>query len=199
MSMLGHTSHTTDCGLPGLATIPYGVHMCHFYETRADLAAALVPYFVAGLHKRERCLWVTAQPLDATAATAELRKAGLDVGALTRSGALVISDAASFFANVRMGSEVVDLWMEEERRALAAGYTGLRVTGNTNFVPAADWSKFMDYEELMNQACADRRIVALCSYLRERCGATEIAEAVQRHSCTLDRPDEGWRILTASV
>jgi two-component system, sensor histidine kinase PdtaS len=79
MSMPGHTgaSHTTECGLPGLATIPYGVHMCHFYETRAELAAALVPYFVAGLRKQERCIWITAQPLDAAAAAAELRDAGL--------------------------------------------------------------------------------------------------------------------------
>ena len=192
-------AHTTECGLPGVTTIPYGIHMCHFYETRAELAAALVPYFVAGLKKQERCIWVTAAPLDAAAAATELRKAGLNVGALTRSGALVISDAASFFANVRMGSEVVELWMDEERRALAAGYAGLRVTGNTNFVPAAAWSKFMDYEELMNQACPERRIVALCSYLRERCGATEIAETVQRHSCTLERPDQGWRIIPGQV
>jgi len=191
--------HTTECGLPGVTTIPYGVHMCHFYETRAELAAALVPYFVTGLRKRERCLWVTAEPLDATAAAAELRRAGLNVEALARAGSLVIRDAASFFAGVTMGSEVVDLWLDEERRALEAGYTGLRVTGNTNFVSPADWSAFMDYEELMNQACPERRIVALCSYLRERCGATEIAEAVQRHNCTLDRPDQGWRILPGRV
>lgn len=192
-------AHITECGLPGVTTIPYGVHMCHFYETRADLAAALVPYFVAGLKKQERCIWVTAAPLDAAAAATELRNAGLNVGALTRSGGLVISDAASFFAHVTMGPGVVELWMEEERRALAAGYAGLRVTGNTNFVPAADWSKFMDYEELMNQACPERRIVALCSYLQERCGATEMTEAVQRHSCTLDRPDQGWRIIPGQV
>jgi hypothetical protein len=192
-------AHTTDCGLPGVATIPYGIHMCHFYDTRAELAATLVPYFVAGLKKQERCIWITAEPLGAAAAAAELRKAGLNVDALERSGKLVIRDYASFFAHVTMGPEVVNLWMEEERRALAAGYHGLRVTGNTNFVSPGDWSKFMDYEELMNQACPERRIVALCSYLRERCGATEIAQTVQRHSCTLERPDEGWRIIPGQV
>ena len=99
-----------------------------------------------------------------------------------------------------MGSEVVDLWMDEERRALAAGYNGLRVTGNTNFVTPDDWSTFMDYEELMNQACQERRIVALCSYLRGDAPPPNVASTPsQRHSCTLDRPDEGWRILTARV
>jgi hypothetical protein len=43
---------------------------------REDLAAALVPYFVAGLHNHERCVWVTAEPLCAEAAAAELLLAG---------------------------------------------------------------------------------------------------------------------------
>jgi hypothetical protein len=193
--------HTTDCGLPGLATIPYGVHMCHFYETRADLAAALVPYFVAGIGRQERCVWITAQPLDAAAAAAELRDAGLNVDALTRSGRLEIRDHASWYSNgaPRTGAELVSLLLEEERRALAEGYSGLRISGNVGFVTPADWHRFMEYEGLLNRTCADRRIVALCSYLREHCPASEIVEVVQRHSCTLDRPDEGWRILPARV
>jgi len=41
-------SNLTDCGLPGIRNIPYGVHMCHFYRGREELAAVLVPYFAAG-------------------------------------------------------------------------------------------------------------------------------------------------------
>jgi two-component system, sensor histidine kinase PdtaS len=193
--------HVTDCGLPGVTTIPYGVHMCHFYETRADLAAALVPYFVAGLNRRERCIWITAAPLAATAAAAELGRAGLNVDALTRSGALVIRDHASWYgsSSVKGASDLVGLWLDEERRALTEGYSGLRVTGNTSFLSRADWPAFMAYEELLNQSCPERRIVALCSYLRERSAATDMNEVVQRHSCTLERPDEGWRIVPGRV
>ena len=36
--------HFTDCGLQGIKAVPYGIHMCHFYQQREDLAAALVPY-----------------------------------------------------------------------------------------------------------------------------------------------------------
>jgi len=28
----------TDCGLPGIHQIPYGVHMCNFYRSREELA-----------------------------------------------------------------------------------------------------------------------------------------------------------------
>jgi hypothetical protein len=72
-------SNLTDCGLPGIRHIPYGVHMCHFYRGRDELAALLVPYFAAGLRNRERCIRIAAEPLDAAAARLALAQAGVDV------------------------------------------------------------------------------------------------------------------------
>jgi hypothetical protein len=192
--------HLTDCGLNGIKAVPYGIHMCHFYQRREDLAAALVPYFVAGLKNEERCVWITAEPLDARAAEAELARAGLNVQALARKGAMIIRDTADWFAGIdRLDGakvKIMDLWLQEERRALAAGYRGLRITGNTNFVQPQDWSAFMEYEQFAEESFATQRIVALCSYRLDRRAATDVLEVVRRHSCTLDRPDEGgWQIL----
>lgn len=193
-------AHITDCGLTGIKAIPYGLHMCHFYENRADLAATLVPYFVAGLNSNERCVWITAEPLDAKAAEAELTKAGLQVPALMRKGALIIRDASDWFAGIdRLDgakSRIMDLWLEEEQRALAAGYQGLRINGNTAFVKPADWSAFMEYEEHADGVFPGRRIVALCSYFLDPRAPSDMLDAARRHSCTLDRPDDGWQLLT---
>lgn len=82
----------TECGLPGIKDIPYGVHMCHFYQGRDGLAAALVPYFAAGLRNRERCIWITAKPLIAADAKLELQKAGIDAEAAIREGSLIVRD-----------------------------------------------------------------------------------------------------------
>jgi hypothetical protein len=194
-----HAAHLTDCGLAGVREIPYGIHMCHFYETRADLAAALVPYFAAGLRKNERCIWVTAAPLHATDAAADLRKAGLDVDAALGKGALVIRDHSTWYSGDEKlkGNDVTDAWLEEETRALAAGYSGLRITGNTSFVTPAEWAPFMEYEHHINQAFSGRRIVALCSYRLAQLGAVDLLDVVRRHNCVLDRPDEGWQLLTS--
>jgi hypothetical protein len=67
--------HLTDCGLPGISRIPYGLHACHFYPDRQRLVEALVPYFLAGLRNNERCLWVAAPPLDAADARRALEAA----------------------------------------------------------------------------------------------------------------------------
>ena len=193
-------SHLTDCGLPGITQIPYGVHMCNFYRTREELIAALVPFFVAGLRNNERCIWITARPLHAVDAIAELEKAGPDVQAAIRNGSLVVRDYEEWYAQAGAlrGNQVVDLWLAEEQRALAGGYRGLRITGNVTFLRSEDWALFMEYEELVNRAFQGRRIVTLCTYHLDSCGAAEVLDVMRRHTGALDRPDEGWQILTGS-
>jgi hypothetical protein len=194
-------SHFTDCGLPGIKEIPYGVHMCNFYRTGEELAAALVPFFAAGLRANERCIWITAAPLDAATARAELARAGLDVATHLSSGALVVRDFHDWYAEAGAlkGNQVVELWLREEQRALEQGRAGLRITGNVTFLRPEEWDLFMEYEALVQQSFRGRRIVTLCTYSLQQCGASEVLDVMRRHSCTLERPDEGWQIVTAGA
>jgi len=193
------TSTLTDCGLPGIKDIPYGVHMCHFYASREELVAVLVPYFAAGLRSNERCIWITAEPLNAAQAKVELAKTGLDVDAALEKGALIVRDFSEWYSEGEhlKGTDVVDYWLAEEKRALADGYSGLRITGNVTFLTQETWPVFMEYEEVVNRAFAGRRIVTLCTYPATGCGASEVLEVVERHNCALERPDDGWQIVTA--
>lgn len=178
--------------------LPYGIHMCHFYESAEELAAALVPYFAAGLRANERCIWIAAEPLAAAQAKIAAREAGLDLDAAIASGALKLLDYSEWYseAGALKGEDVVQLWLDEERRALAQGYSGLRITGNVTFVPPEDWQVFMDYEQAIHAVLQSRRVVTLCSYRLGQCGAAEILDVARRHHCTLDHPDNGWQILT---
>jgi hypothetical protein len=53
-----------DSGITPVGNIPWGTHMCHFYETPQDLLDILIPYFKAGLDGNELCMWVVFDPLD---------------------------------------------------------------------------------------------------------------------------------------
>jgi two-component system, sensor histidine kinase PdtaS len=184
-------SHLSECGLPGIKHIPYGVHMCSFYKTRDELIAALVPFFAAGLRNNERCIWITAAPLHAADAIVELEKTGADARAAIANGSLVVRDYDDWYAEAGAlkGNQVVALWLAEEQRALAGGYSGLRITGNITFLRSEDWQVFMEYEELVNKAFQGRRIVTLCTYHLESCGAAQVLDVVRRHNVALDRPD----------
>src|SRR2546422_10169193 len=67
----------TDIAVVG--DIPWGTHLCHFYETQWDLLDTVVPYFKAGLEHNEFCLWVLAEPLTEQEAKSALRQAVPDL------------------------------------------------------------------------------------------------------------------------
>lgn len=196
--MKGEPSNLTACGLPGIREIPYGVHMCHFYEGAEDLAGILVPYFAAGLRAKERCIWIAADPLPAAQAQAALSKVYPAAEEAMRQGALVIRDFSQWYveAGSLKGKDVVELWLAEERRALAGGSNGLRITGNVTFLTPETWTEFMEYEELVDRTFQGHRIVTLCTYRLSSSSAADVLDVVHRHSCALDRPDKGWQVLT---
>jgi len=186
--------HLTECGLPGIRRIPYGLHACHFYPGRKELLEALVPYFIAGVAAGERCIWVAAPPLPAADAEQALREAWTGVDEALAKGALRIIDFDRWYADTAglKGTKVVDVWLAEEERALAQGFRGLRITGNTSFLTPADWTTFMEYEREVDRRVQGRRIIALCSYVMGQ--REKMAEIVRAHHCAFERPDSGWQV-----
>lgn len=192
----------TPCGVPGVGDVPYSSHMCHLYRSREDLVSLLLPFFTAGLRANERCIWVTAEPLDAQDAAAELSASGVDVAAEIARGALQIVDFSDWY--LRDGAtlgpeEVCDLWLAEEHSTLAAGFAGLRVSGNVTFLTDETWDAFMDYERAVDLAFRGRRIVALCTYAMQTCGVVGALDIVRRHSCALDHASDRWQIIAAGT
>jgi hypothetical protein len=187
----------TRSGLPGIDQVPVGMHACHFYADRAELVAVLVPYCIAGLRGNERCLLVTAPPLPASEAIQELRAAWVGIDEAIQTGALRVLDFDQWYASSGelKGLEVVQVWLEEEERALAEGYSGLRIAGNTSFLTPEDWATFMEYEEAVSARLGSRRIVALCSYALAVCNDVRMSEVIQTHHCGLERTKANWRVV----
>lgn len=50
-------------GIEYIDDIPWGTHICGFYQTKNDLISMLVPYLRAGLENNEYCIWVTSDPI----------------------------------------------------------------------------------------------------------------------------------------
>ena len=66
--------------------VPWGTHLCHFYETKDDLLEVLVPYFKAGLEANEACLWIISDPISVEEATNALRAAVPDIDGYLTTG-----------------------------------------------------------------------------------------------------------------
>ena len=72
-------------------------------------------------------------------------------------------------------------WQEYLDRALAGGYAGVRVTGDTAWLEKKDWKDFCEYEEALNGSIANQRLAVLCTYPLASCGAAEILDVVRTH------------------
>jgi hypothetical protein len=182
--------HITHFGLPGIDRVPFGMHARHFFSTRRELAAALVPYFAAGLRANERCLWVTASPLPAREAIRALGAAWDGVDDAVHTGALRILESEQF-----TGLDLMPFWLEEEKRTLAEGYHGLRIAANMSGLTPDDWATSMEYEQTASAALSGRRIVMLCSYVLMQCNDWQTSEAMRAHHCALERPDAHWQVV----
>jgi MEDS: MEthanogen/methylotroph, DcmR Sensory domain len=114
----------------GLRTVPHlqwGGHLAHFFGSGNELRDVLVPYFKAGLENNERCLWVTAQALDAEDARAALRAAVPDLDQRERAKHIEITNGDQWYASGEKlrPRDLVDQLVQREQEALSSGYAGL--------------------------------------------------------------------------
>ncbi len=184
-------------GIDIIGDIPWGTHFCQFYRTPQDLADLLVPYFAAGLASGEFCMWITSEPLDRAAAIRALAAAVPDIEDHLREGRIeVLPHDAWYLPDGRFESRrVLDAWAAKLEGARARGFAGLRLSGNTFWLEQAQWRAFTDYEAAVDEVIGRNRMLALCTYSLDRCGANEVLDVVRNHRFALIRRDAGWELV----
>jgi len=194
------TEHT-DSGIEAIGDIPWGSHFCQFYETPEDMVGTIVPYFKAGIDAGERCFWVAAPPLGAFEATNALRNVVPDIDRRIAQGEMEIVDHDQWGVKQQAQSvdEIIAFWMQSKDDALQGGYTGLRVTGNLNYVTSDTWDIYEEYERKAVTCFCNERIIALCSYCTLRCDAGMATDVVQNHDFALARRRGSWAMIETAA
>jgi signal transduction histidine kinase len=177
-------------GLAAMPALQWGSHVGQIFDSADELRETLVPYFKAGLENNERCLWVTAEPLPADAARAAMRIAMPDFDAREKNGQIEIHDIDSFYARGEdlQPAKLVDGILERERRAVAAGYKGLRTNGNCSWVEENQRADFLDYELRVQKAVRGRKLLCMCSFHSEPQGGPQLRDVLKHHDLVLQQP-----------
>lgn len=195
-------SEMTSTGLPGIGNVPWGSHFCQFYSTPRELAGALVPFFKAGLDNNEQCIWVTSEPFRPEAARAALRSAMPDLDQRLRNRQIEIVDFDQWYTKNGAGQDVdtlLDDWIARKEQALALGYSGLRVSGNTCWIKTRQqWRTFADYEARVNACFCDHRIIAMCSYHLGRCSGADAIEVIRNHQFAITCESGTWDVVESA-
>jgi PAS domain-containing protein len=189
-----------NSGISLIGYIPWGTHFCQFYETPEDLTGILVPYFKAGLEGNECCIWVTAEPLGEESAREAMRKAMPDFDRYLEKGQIEIVSHDRWY--LKGGTfdmqRVLNSWIDKLEHALEHGYDGVRVTGNTAWLEKRDWKSFTEYEEKLNSVIGNYRMMAICTYSLDRCGAAEVIDVVDNHQFALIRRRGKWQLMEST-
>jgi PAS domain S-box-containing protein len=197
---LGETDVLRRSGLETVGDVPWGTHFCQFYETANDLIDILVPYFKAGLGDNEFCMWVTSEPLSREEAENAMRKAVPDFAKFLKRGQMEIVSYGEWY--LKDGAfdlqRVLDAWIGKLNEALAKGYDGIRVAGNTAWLEKKDWKDFADYEEKVNSVIGKYRMIVVCTYSISKCGAAEVIDVICNHQFALIRREGKWELIESS-
>ncbi|TAJ10508.1 MAG: PAS domain S-box protein [Nitrospirae bacterium] len=187
-------------GIEVIGEVPWGTHFCQFYKTKEDLLDLLVPYFTAGLAQNEFCMWVTSEPLTEAEAMSALRQAVPDLDRYLAKGQLEIIPYTDWYrrGGVFEADRVLRGWVEKLEQARAKGFEGLRLTGNTFWLESQEWHAFADYEQKVNSVIGQFRMMALCTYSLDKCGASEVIDVVSNHQFALIKREGRWARIQSS-
>jgi len=184
-------------GIDFMGDLPWGTHLCQFYQSKEDLIKILIPYFKAGLENNEFCMWVCSEPLKTEGAKATLKKVVKNLDDYVKNGQIEILDASEWYTKSGKfdADRVLQGWVEKENQAIKRGFDGLRLTGNTFWLEKRDWRSFIEYERAVNDVIRKYRMLAICTYNLDKCGPIESIDVISTHQFALIRRESKWELM----
>lgn len=186
-----------ESGIDVIGPVPWGTHFCLFYKTRQDLIDVLAAYFAAGLKNNEYCIWITSEPFDEDDVRAYMSGYMPDFDEYVRRGQIEIIpyDRWYLIDGVFDSQRTLNGWVDKLQNALARGFSGLRLSGNTFWLEKTGWKAFLEYDEAISETISRRSMIALCTYSLDRCNADDILDVVSAHQFALSKRNGKWKII----
>jgi len=184
-------------GVNVLGDMPWGSHVCMFYESKEDLLDTVGPYFKAGLESKEFCLWASSDPVTLEEAQLGLsrRIPGFDRH-LAAGNMEILPGREWYLDGDRFDLDRINsAWDEKLRGALAKGYEGMRVSGNAFWLHTKHWKDFCEYERQLNTALKAKPMTVLCTYPMLVSGAAEVLEVARAHQLAVARRHGDWEVV----
>jgi len=159
-------------------------HLCCLYETEEEHRALLAPYLRQGLELGEKVLYIV------DAHTAEtvlkyLRDDGVEVEPYLANGQLsILTPSDAYMQDGTFDPDkMINLLRTETERALAEGYSALRVTGEMTWalrgLPGSE--RLSEYEAKLNRFFPGSKCLALCQYDRQRFQPDMLLDVLTTH------------------
>jgi len=188
-------------GIRVVGDMPWGTHICIFYETKKDLLDTAMLYFAAGLRGNEFCVWVISDPITQSDAKDALRRAVPDLDQRLVAGQIeILQGSAWYLEGGRFDlKRITGGWSDKLGWALAKGYDGMRVSGDAFWIATDHWKAFCEYEQELGRSLAGRKMIALCTYSLHASRAVDVLDVARAHQFSIARRNGDWEFLTPEL
>ena len=184
-------------GIRVMGDMPWGSHICLFYETKEDLLDANAVYIKAGLDSNEFCIWAISEPITEDEAWAVLRRDIPDLDKRAAGGQIELLHGYDWYLK---GDEfdskrITSGWHEKLQSALDKGYEGLRISGNAFWIEHNRWNEFCEYEHELDESLEGRSMLVLCTYSLGASRAVDVLDVARSHQFSVARRRGQWEFL----
>jgi DNA-binding CsgD family transcriptional regulator len=177
---------TVSMGIPGIAEIRPGTHICALYSGPAERDRLLFPFLQEGIREGDKCLCLIDDAEPATVRDGVVEQNGL---CQPRSEQLDVDRASDVY--LQSGRFSVEHMMSflSARLAVAAqsDFSLLRAAGEMSWVSLEPEGSedFFAYESAVNRIVEDKPAVFMCMYDLERFGVSMLVDVVKTHATVL--------------
>lgn len=178
-------------GISLIDEVPWGSHLSLFYENRRELYDVLTLYFKHGLENNEFCMWVVS-PSDIEGVLGALHRNVPGFDRYLERGQIEVISYTEWYLREDGSldlSRATNGWLWKMNQALARGYDGMRIAGDTVWLEKKDWNSFDEYECIVHGLIRQCRILAICTYDLSRCGVPEILNTCRNHQMAIILPN----------
>ncbi|MDQ1253926.1 MAG: hypothetical protein QG646_3140 [Euryarchaeota archaeon] len=190
-------NHLRKSGIDIIGHVPWGTHICQFFQTKDDLTDIHVNYLKEGLENNEFCLWVTSQPLEIEDAKESLRSVVPDLNIfLERQQIEIISFNDWFLTDGAFDPEKVSNGCAGKLTyVFQNGYEGFRLCVNNSWLDKEYWDSFIKFKEQMDNVIGNCQMLVLCTYSLEKHNVDEILDLGLNHQFTLINSKGKWKLV----
>ncbi len=167
--------------------LPLGAHLVMFYESEEEHRRTIQPYLTAGVRRREKVLYFYSEHQPEVIMD-YLAEAGFDPAPLMKQDQLALRPALDLFSDGEPleAATLVALLQGEIEVALAAGFSGLRVSGEVAWqaMEPDDQGLYVYHREL-NEYLPGSKCILLCEYDKRKMHPDAVQQILMAHPLLL--------------
>jgi DNA-binding CsgD family transcriptional regulator len=184
-------------GIRLMGKLPWGTHMCVFFDSKEDLLEMNCSFIEAGLAQNELCFWAVSEPATVDEADYYLRQNIEGIADYRARGQLKVVPGHEWYLreNKFDAQRTMEVWRGDSQDALSRGFDGLRASGNAFWMQEHRWREFEEYEQLLDSSTAGQKVILMCTYPLRASRAVDLLDVIRAHQFTVAKHNGEWEYL----